>query len=313
MNGQRAVRDAACRMILPAVVAGCLAVPPLLLRQRLPDPVAVRWGLAGMRAVPWYHLPLWLWTGGSAALWCLAWAALKPLAPPFPRQRERAAGVYTLAGLLLTAQVLILGTNTGHQSWHQAGVPTATLAAITGAGLALTLAARGAGAMLAGAAQPAAPPPQPHGARAPGQRMIWSGGARNRLAWAVAAAIALVATVAGSSVAHLIAGLAAAAVLAVFSAVGVVAGPGGVTATLGPWHWPRRHVPITEIEAATSFELMALAYRGWGLRRLPGGSAWIVRSGDALELALRNGRRFVVTVDQAAQAAALVNEHLPAQ
>ncbi len=50
-----------------------------------------------------------------------------------------------------------------------------------------------------------------------------------------------------------------------------------------------------------------LAYGGWGWRVVPGGTAVVVRGGEALVVELRSGRRFAVTVDGAAEAAALLN------
>ncbi|UQA93120.1 hypothetical protein [Streptomyces halobius] len=49
---------------------------------------------------------------------------------------------------------------------------------------------------------------------------------------------------------------------------------------------------------------------GWGYRWNPGLSAISLRSGDALWLSLSNGTQFVITIDDAESAAALINSCL---
>ena len=77
-----------------------------------------------------------------------------------------------------------------------------------------------------------------------------------------------------------------------------------VTAIAG---WPRFTVPLDGVVAARSTRVIPLAdFGGFGLRSVPGAFGVILRGGEALEIERGSGRRFVVTVDDAAQAAAVL-------
>ncbi|WP_411083251.1 DUF1648 domain-containing protein [Streptomyces sp. cmx-18-6] len=72
--------------------------------------------------------------------------------------------------------------------------------------------------------------------------------------------------------------------------------------------WPRVQVPLERIEAADSREVNAVAeFGGWGYRIRPGRSGFIVRSGEAIVARRTNGRDFIVTVEDSATGAALLN------
>lgn len=77
--------------------------------------------------------------------------------------------------------------------------------------------------------------------------------------------------------------------------------------------WPRLHVPADEAEGAAAgwVESPMGEFGGWGIRSSltePGGTVGVViRSGEALEVTRSGGRKVVVTIDDAATAAALLN------
>ncbi|WP_329122663.1 DUF1648 domain-containing protein [Streptomyces sp. NBC_01465] len=82
----------------------------------------------------------------------------------------------------------------------------------------------------------------------------------------------------------------------------------GLAVTTGWLPWPRIRVPLSRVEEASHRNLNALTeFWGWGLRVRPGATGIILRSGDALVVRRTGGRDFVVTVDGAAEAAALLN------
>ncbi|MFJ9419129.1 DUF1648 domain-containing protein [Streptomyces sp. NPDC101227] len=82
-----------------------------------------------------------------------------------------------------------------------------------------------------------------------------------------------------------------------------------LASTLVPY--PFRRIRLDRVEEATSRRIVPLVdFGGWGYRVRPGRSGLVLRSGDGLVLRLTNGREFVVTVDDAATAAALVNTYL---
>ncbi len=79
----------------------------------------------------------------------------------------------------------------------------------------------------------------------------------------------------------------------------------GVRPTLLPR--PRVHVPLVRVVRAGRSDVRARELGGWGLRVRGERTAVLLRSGEALDLELADGSRFLVTVDDAATAAALVN------
>ena len=70
---------------------------------------------------------------------------------------------------------------------------------------------------------------------------------------------------------------------------------------------PVKKYQLADIQSARAIDLEPAAWGGWGWRASPNGWAIVLRRGDALELTLRSGRLFAVTVDDAATGAALVN------
>ncbi|MFG2207319.1 DUF1648 domain-containing protein [Streptomyces sp. NPDC048638] len=75
--------------------------------------------------------------------------------------------------------------------------------------------------------------------------------------------------------------------------------------------YPFRRIALDRVEGATSRKVVPFTeFGGWGYRVRPGASGLVLRSGDGLVLRLANGREFVVTVDDAATAAALFNTYL---
>ncbi|MEU1821817.1 hypothetical protein ABZ502_05085 [Streptomyces abikoensis] len=82
----------------------------------------------------------------------------------------------------------------------------------------------------------------------------------------------------------------------------------GITVTPAVLPWPRLNVPLERIEEAGHRSVDALRdLGGWGYKAHPGVSGIVLRSGDAISARLTNGSEFVVTVDDAATAAALLN------
>ncbi len=100
-----------------------------------------------------------------------------------------------------------------------------------------------------------------------------------------------------------------------FSRIQVQADATGVRVRFGMLPWPTKFVAIDDIEHAGAIDLRPTEWGGWGYRiaRPAKGfsrSAVVLRGGEALHLTQRNGREFAVTVDDAAQAAAVVNAYV---
>ncbi|MGW1196410.1 hypothetical protein ACWD4B_11240 [Streptomyces sp. NPDC002536] len=102
----------------------------------------------------------------------------------------------------------------------------------------------------------------------------------------------------------LIAGL----LFCLFAGIRTTADRHGLTVTMLWLPWPRLRIPLDRIVEATAQDVDALRdMGGWGYRVRRGRSGIVLRSGEALVVRLSNGREFVVTTDDAARAAALLN------
>jgi hypothetical protein len=144
------------------------------------------------------------------------------------------------------------------------------------------------------------------------ERAAWFGRASNRWMGAGGVAMVLLAAalvVAGSYGAA--AGTAAGGVaLLAASSLHVAIGERGVVVSSGPLHWPSVRFALDDVVSAGSIDFKPLAWAGWGYRgsvRLFRRAAWGLRAGPAIELELRGGRRFAVTVDHAEDGAAVIN------
>ena len=87
----------------------------------------------------------------------------------------------------------------------------------------------------------------------------------------------------------------------------------GLTADPDRWSRPRVHIPLDDIDAVTSMHVSPWRWGGWGYRgslRAFRRAAWVVRAGPGIRLDLRDGRRFVVTVDGAPDGAAVLGAML---
>ncbi|MFG2533138.1 DUF1648 domain-containing protein [Streptomyces sp. NPDC048516] len=84
-----------------------------------------------------------------------------------------------------------------------------------------------------------------------------------------------------------------------------------VSSTVLPPPLRIRHLPLDRITEATSRPIGAFQeFGGWGYRIRAGGSGLVLRSGEGIVARLNNGKEFVVTVDDAATAVALLNTYL---
>ncbi|UQI46478.1 hypothetical protein M1P56_20060 [Streptomyces sp. HU2014] len=96
--------------------------------------------------------------------------------------------------------------------------------------------------------------------------------------------------------------------LALLTGARVTADRRGITVTPTFASWPRLNVPLERIAEAGHRPVNPIRdFGGWGYRARPGASGIVLRSGDALSARLTTGSEFVVTVDDAATAAALLN------
>jgi hypothetical protein len=146
----------------------------------------------------------------------------------------------------------------------------------------------------------------------------WAGGAANRRllvlaglvgAMPVAGLVRFGATPASALVVLLVAALTLAGALALAS-VRVTFTSDGLRVGAGPWGWPVRRVPATEIVRARADVRDPETLGALGYHAAPGHTVVMVRAGECLVLDLAGERSFTVAVDGAAAAAAAVNARL---
>ena len=71
--------------------------------------------------------------------------------------------------------------------------------------------------------------------------------------------------------------------------------------------WPKFHYTPDRITAVAVVDVAPMAeYGGWGLRFIPGSTGVLMRGGEGILVTLTSGRTFVVTVDEAATGAGLL-------
>lgn len=298
----------------PAVASVTAVVAPLVVFDRLPDPIASHWGWSGG---PDGSLPLLL----DAVLLATVTAvvALGPLLAArgaVPRDLARLlVGVAGAAGVFLAGlRVASVQANLDAPAWEAAAsLPGATLA-VTAVGAMLAAAV---GAWAAGDRPDRSPElSAPDDVEVqPGEAIVWSGVASSRGGIA-ATLVAVGLLVAGVAVVpaegrSIVVGLLALGVLlaGTLGQVRVTVGPAGLTARLGWLGLPRVHVPITDVEAVRVEKVVPYEYGGWGYRVVPGARAIVVRKGPGLRIERRSRPALVVTVDGAAEAAGVLLAH----
>lgn len=140
-------------------------------------------------------------------------------------------------------------------------------------------------------------------------RATWVRTTRQGHAWLIIAAIAVASVGLGIATdwwIGLILGVGLTPLLMLLSATVVIDARGLMARTAFPW--PRITVPLDEIEDVTVVRVDPMGeFGGWGIRTaLDGSIGMVLRKGDGIEVRATGGRRYVVTVDDAATGAALL-------
>ncbi|MFN2555770.1 MAG: hypothetical protein ABR592_02675 [Nitriliruptorales bacterium] len=295
---------------LSLVLAGTL--PIMLLGDRLPEPVARHWDLYGRPDGSWPRSALLVtalgFTGVPAALMAAAVWRRNDGA-------DRAALVAVtafVASIGALASLVTVEANFDASSWRTAGISWAHVIGMV-AGAALLAMIAGRLAISLDSAQDPDPPQKRATRLRPGERAAWLGTCR---AWWALALAAVSGTVAVGAVPFrpratpwalglCLVGLA-------LSSVRVAAGPAGLRIAMGPLGWPVIRIGLHRIEKATAVHVDPLrSWLGWGYRgsvTLFGRAALVLRRGPGLRLDLNGGKSFLVTVDDAVTAAAVLND-----
>ncbi|MFK3676142.1 DUF1648 domain-containing protein [Microbacterium sp. NPDC090218] len=309
-------------VIAPIVITAVAVVVLLTWLPTLPEQVATHWGVTGADRFGPASTYLWLLVGVGLGLPLLM--AITTLAAVGAHWGGAARLMGALAaGMAAFAAVMSLGSLTIQRDLSD----TADAPGIGGV-MALAFSAL---LVVGGAAWFVQPRVRPEQGRtleprhrvdiAKGERVVWVATAsmpRGPLAFlvivmlglAALAAYMLGAGVEGGWIAALVVVVVAFA-LAATASFRVRVTPEGFAAQalLG---WPRIRIPIDDVESARAVEISPFGeFGGWGWRvAVDGRSGIVLRRGPAIEISRRDRRAFIVTIDGAEEAAALLQAYV---
>jgi hypothetical protein len=280
-----------------------LAILPLVIGwSELPDPVATHWGLGGVPDGATSKLWLWVLPVAIVLLGLVVSMLMHRDGKP---SAESFALVGLLGGMAIWTSTSVVLLNAGAASWEEAG--TFDLWQI--AGLVVTAGLTGwVGYLLGRRWYP--PVHREVGLETPVREVgddetaTWTGSVTVWWPMYLLVPIGVVFLFLPGWLKWLAALYFVIAFL--FSRVMVTVDDRGLRVRLAGWVTVRT-IGLDEVASAHAIDLEPTEWAGWGYRMVPGGSAVVLRRGNAIEVALRNDRRFAVTVDDAATGAALLN------
>lgn len=297
---------------LPLAVLGTAAALALSWKDALPDPVATHWGTGGVDGFSSLDVaiavPLAIAAVTVVGLWAFSWRSGSASST-----RRIANGTAVWLTLFLSA--LLLGMLDA-----QRGLADAADVGPIGGAIALALVIATVGAVLAALLTPAgasAPTdaPVPAGASrlplATDERAMWFQRSRSGVGAAVVAlaAAAMAATAVVTNQWWMLLVTVALLVLAAATLSWVVRADETGLSVRSALGVPRSRIPLDEVVQARATTVRCFReFGGWGWRTaLDGRTGIVLRSGDTLEVTRTGGSVFVVTVDDAATGAALLN------
>ncbi len=318
--------------ILPATLVATMVAVPAVLWSRLPARVASHWTITGAangtmpRAAAFVLLGV-LALLGAAPIW-LGWTLARKWTPgnqaPAGAWRRptpgTAAGFISLGIFLLATGAasasLVAVANLGGGGPRSASVGVGGLVGVVGGPAVL---AACAGYLLRrysgfGTGDDGTPRSS-LGLRA-GERAVWTGRARAKWRWPTGMLLLLVMGALGGALTSrwLIAAmlLIAAVSLLGFTSVRVTVSARGVVVGYGVLGLRLTRIPLRKIASAEAVEGGEFSFGYRGSLLMFGHAAVVLRRGPVLRLTLRDGKTFLVTVDDAATGAALLNDLIAA-
>ncbi|MCU1534753.1 MAG: hypothetical protein JWR53_1234 [Glaciihabitans sp.] len=306
-------------VLLPLAIGAIAVVVMVGWLPGAPSAVIVHWGVdANQTGSPsLYPTLVAIVVPGLAVIFGILIGLTVRAGKPSPHQKLLAAVSFSESLLISGLSVALLGIQRQPGPNQVIDNPTGVVvagvvvAAALGVGAWFALPPASAG-VRAGAGVPARPLPL-----AGGERAVWIHRATTPTALVVVLVGVLLVVAAGAAVGILIAGPVAwiMVVLPVLIIVmlattihwNVRVDDSGLTAS-GALGFPRFHVPLSDVRSASAVNVNPLVdFGGWGIRRgMNRRFGLVTRSGEALEVLRTDGRAFVVTVDDAAGAAALL-------
>jgi hypothetical protein len=301
---------------LPALLAAAASVIGMVLTPDLPEPMAVHWGIDGSvdrlggldSYIVMVALLVPLFVAGVLGF------SFSPLRTGTSRLFVRTViGLSIWFGVFISVS-MFLGVQTQRNITDASAVPVSSVVVPLLIGFGVALAAAAIGVLVAPRVPEATRPSGDAIALElhEGEQVYWSKTAhspRGVIAIPIGATLLIVVlfTIVGVPAWLSILVALVLASLCTMLAWRVVIDRRGLTVT-GLFGFPRFHVPLEHVVAATVADVKAMReFGGWGIRVGRSG-AWgiVARSGEAIEVERKRGAPFVVTVDDAATGAGLL-------
>ena len=293
--------------VMPVLLVALVVVPAVLLWGDLPSTVATRFHPDGHATG---SQPRELWVAvqlviALASAGSLVWVGRRPT-PDAPMFAAAAAFIGFLTGSLWCFLTL---ANKGHADWHDVELGAGALFGAIGGAIGWTIPV----VLMAKRIAPSRPRYDneaiPFG---PDEHPVWFGHTTS-VGFGVAGAVNVALGIAIVLTNDLWVGvlmIVIGAALATFTSVVVTIDERGIAVRSGAFGWPRVRLPLDIVEEAEEVNVSAMGLGGWGYRgslRLFKKAAWVLRKGEALQVQLRGGQRFTVSIDDADEAAAVLN------
>jgi len=289
--------------------------PLIAYRSELPARVASHFDFSGVPDDSMTVLGFALFMGVTIGLGCAACVALALYRRPMTDQVGPivgcAGGFISGMGAGILAWTVL--SQRGLTGWEQAQGPGWVLVGLIGASLAMGAAGAYLGSRLPTVSQqPSHAQPTPAMPLGTGERVVWNTSLHNPWFRGLGL-LSLLGAVVTALLAHwafailpLIVGL----VVIAISGITLCADRGGLRIAYGPLPWPRTRISLEQIASASAIDVRPTEWGGWGYRgslTLMKRAAVVLRAGPGLRLDLRDGKVFVVTVDDPETPAALLN------
>ena len=320
-TGQQSVvsRFVIVAMALPAALTATAVGFVMTWRDDLPRPIAIHWGASGspdgygsLASIVAVALVLGLAVPALIAATTLPLLRSGARGPNFRFMGSLAAGVGALSAVLTMWSVAM---QRGLADAH--GGPTVFPALVASFGAAVTV---GVAAWFFQPHQHAVVDGLQHGATLElreGERAVWMRTATTRRPIAILMAAVVIALAGGSLVFWQVGEATAAWVLLGTSAFLLLAFSATTTfhvrvdedglSAVSALGLPRLGVALEDMADAGVAHVNGFAeFGGWGVRQRPGALGVILRNGPSLQVTRRNGKRLIITVDDASTAAALL-------
>lgn len=297
----------------PVVILAGSFVVAAILAAGIQHPVIVHWGPDGVRTAPAWTVPIGMFAIGLIPL---ALGIGLMLARPDTHRPSWAQKLLAVTALGIAVLIGGLGV------WALAVQRTADAAPDVLPGVLIPV---GGALVLGTVAWFLLPPVVAWGTRmhtaaplplAPGERAVWTATTRMPDVALVLIGVGVLIAAAAGVFATVVTGGGAAVVLALpVILLAVLFGTRSWTVRVddgglrvrGALGWPVFTVPAGDVESAGVAAVQPLReFGGWGLRGTPRRFAVVTRGGDGLEVHRRDGRVFIVTVDDAPTGAALL-------